>query len=123
MKVVGRSQAAETLSVIADLIHDRWFDIAGVVLDEATRTLRIPFDPIARALASSAQLAPERSQVLEIRRARALQVDDTERVGRYDFDALEWNRETHTVTVRTGVPVTIRVEVDELDVAVLEPYR
>ncbi|HWO87590.1 MAG TPA: hypothetical protein VNL98_00410 [Gemmatimonadales bacterium] len=121
MRVLAHATSPAMLGAINDLIHDRWFEIDGTVFDESARTVRIPFDPIARSAASGAVLTPETIQILEVRRARVLNVHDSERVSRYDFDRIEWDGNANAVLVRTGVPVSIRVEVDEVDVMVLEP--
>ncbi|HWO89894.1 MAG TPA: hypothetical protein VNL98_12185 [Gemmatimonadales bacterium] len=121
MRVLAHATSPEMLGAINDLIHDRWFEINRAVFDENTSTVRIPFDPTVRSTASAATVTPEATLLLEVRRARFLNVQDSERVGRYDFDRIEWDRKTNVVLIRTGVPVSIRVEADDVDVAVLDP--
>jgi hypothetical protein len=65
-------------------------------------------------------LCPAREYVLIIRNVKSYSIQDTEKVGTYDFDVLEFDPSTHRLRVRTNIPITISVVVRDLDIWIEE---
>ena len=91
------------LTLIADVIHDRWFDVDEVVFDGAC--VRVPFKP---------------DWVLEISDVESCQLEESEGVGIYDFNKLVYSEPDGSLTVTTGIPLVFRLTVSGLDVSLSE---
>lgn len=95
----------KSLNVITDVIHDRWFEVDDVAIEEGRKCLRIPFRP---------------DWVLEISEVESYQLEETEGVGRYDFNKFAYSESDRTLMISTGVPLVFRVTVASLDVSLSE---
>lgn len=90
------------LGLVIDAVHDRWFDIDDVQFDAARRCVRIPIEP---------------DWLLEIANVDSLDLEDSERVGKYDLNEIVFSKQRGTLIVTTGIPLTFRMGVSGLDVA------
>lgn len=106
MQQVLRVTDPKSLTVITDVIHDRWFDVDDVMFDEGNNCLRIPFRP---------------DWVLEISNVESYELEETEGVGRYDFNEFTYSESDSALIISTGVPLVFRVAVGGLDVSLSEP--
>ncbi len=112
------------LDEITDAIHDRWFDVEQIDFDRDARILRVFFSDdaepsLVRSLLSKPHADKKaRPRVLEIHNVDSYRIQDTERVGAYDFNKLRYAPGTGTVSVETGVPLEMVVTVSDLEVVV-----
>lgn len=117
---------ARDLEAVTRLIHDHWFEVADTSFDSARRALRVKFRrpsetgerTIRRVLFFRRVRVPVTEWWLEIRNVESHTIRETERIGRYDFNELQFSEPDRTLTVKTGVPLDFRVVVGELDIAV-----
>ena len=58
--------------------------------------------------------------MLSIRNVKSYSIHDTEKVGLYDFNILEFDPSTHRISVRTNIPIGISVAVRDLDIWIEE---
>ena len=98
------ARSVRELPSLVDLIHDEWFDIADIRIDTRAHEVTIPFCSTPRRLV--------------VRRARELQLDDTEGVDRYDLNTVTYEREREQIIIHTGVPLHLVVLVEGLEVVV-----
>lgn len=117
MKTMDSDQKASTtqaLDAITRQLHDHWFEVAEVESDPTAGTVTIPF--LARNQPRPGPAWVDR--VLCIGSVRRLRLEDSEHIGKYDFNELRYAPETGVLRVTTGVPLTLEVTVGTLDVAV-----
>ena len=93
-------QSARELASIIDRLHDRWFDLDDIRFDKPSATVTIPF-------------SQDRVQLV-IHDANDLRVDDSENIGTYDFNTITYEPEYRRLSVLTGVPLKLEIEVDTL---------
>jgi hypothetical protein len=129
-----RVRHAQNLRDINRVVHDYWFWTDNVLYDEDTRTLEIRF---GRASWQEDQAAlgrhslklfrwkyPELKEwVLRIANVRSYELTESEGIGRYPFNVLEYSEEDDRLSVRTGIPLRFEVSVDALDIYVRETDR
>jgi len=114
------------LKTVTRRIHDHWFDVADVSNDSARRVLRVKFRrpsetgerTIRRVLFFRRVRVPVTEWWLEIRKVESHTIRETERIGRYDFNELQFSEPDRILSVKTGVPLVFQVVVSELDIAV-----
>ncbi|HSL82622.1 MAG TPA: hypothetical protein VLF66_07580, partial [Thermoanaerobaculia bacterium] len=112
------------LSRINELIHDHWFDLDDVTFDEATSTLEIRFSrPALEAGAPASGWAlfrrvdvPYVASFLRIQHVRSWALEDTERIGSYDFNELRFDEGKLRIKITTGVPLSLSADVERLEV-------
>lgn len=102
------------LDVITHQIHDLWFEVSEVHFDRAAGTLTIPF--VARNQPRAT--AGFEDRWLCIRGVRSVRLEETEGVGRYDFNEFRFAPETGILQLATGIPLRFDVSVTELDISV-----
>lgn len=115
------------LNRINELIHDYWFDLEDVTFDEATSAVQIRFlrPRLGPAEKSSGWSLFRRVDVdyvgsfLRIAQVRSWALEDTERIGSYDFNELRYDQAAHRIQIATGIPLGFHVDVEALDVSVL----
>lgn len=106
--MIIRATDPKQLNDIIDIIHDEWFAVTDVHHDREQRRVRIPF---TRARASDVW-------ILEIMNVDSFVVQESEGIGRYDFNKLAYAPDTGRLTVKTGIPLTAELTVSHLDVSV-----
>ena len=116
------------IPIICDVIHDAWFDVSNIEFDSNTSVLSIEFD---RELKDQSTVV-EKNWMMEKREVPLVQcflnifhvesykIDDTERVGFYDFTTLEYNSDLRCISVITGTPIGIEIRVRHFEVSVVE---
>ncbi|OGR84036.1 MAG: hypothetical protein A2901_03540 [Elusimicrobia bacterium RIFCSPLOWO2_01_FULL_54_10] len=122
---------SNNLPSITDAIHDCWFDKEDIVFHKDSSILEIKFDrevPENRKILKNFLLLkevqiPVIECILRIYHIKTCQITDTEKVGRYDFNKLEYDPNRSQICVRTGVPIDIKVTVNGLRIAVEETGR
>lgn len=117
----------EDIRAANDIIHDCYFDVDDVAFDSQAAILSFKFRrPIPskglalRDFVSSSRTKPARPYMLIIRNVQSYSIQDTEKVGAYDFDVLEFDPSTHRISVRTNIPIAITIVVRDLDIWIEE---
>jgi hypothetical protein len=114
------------LARVTDLIHDCWFDADKIDFRPEQALLTIPFVlPVPERGAILINLGalskirvPYVQSFVEIHNAAGYRLIDDNRIGRYDFNEIRYLEDRCLVTVMTGIPITLEVEVTSLEVAV-----
>src|SRR5215218_7284040 len=60
---------------------------------------------------------------LNIFHVESYKIDDTERVGYYDFTTLEYNSDQRCISIITGTPIGIEIKVRDFEVSVVETTK
>ena len=119
------------LPIIRDVIHDAWFDVSNIEFNSNTSVLSIEFE---RELKDESTVVEknwmmEKIQVplvqcfLNIFQVESYKIDDTERVGSYDFTTLEYNSDLRCISIITGTPIGIEIKVRDFKVSVVETTK
>ena len=119
------------ISSIDDAIHDCWFDVSNIEFDSNTSVLSIEFE---RELKDKSTVVEkkwfvERIEVplvqcfLNIHHVESYKIEDTERVGRYDFTNLDYNSDLRCISIVTATPICIEIKVKEFEVSVVETSK
>lgn len=114
---------ADEINQINDLIHDCWFDINSINTDDNTFKLYFTryLETRKRLLKNSFLFKqfeiPGIECVLEIHEVKSYEISDTEKVQFYDFNELVFDQGTNTILVRTGIPLSIKIEVSSLKIS------
>jgi hypothetical protein len=110
-----------------DIIHDSFFDVDDITFNSQTSVLSFKFRrPIpSKRLALtdfvySSRTKPAHEYMLIIRNVESYSIRDTEKVGTYDFDVLEFDPSTRRISIRTNIPIGISIVVRDLDIWVEE---
>jgi len=114
------------LGRINEVIHDHWFDLDDVTLNEATSILQIEFlrPPLEAGGATSGWSLLRRVEVpyvasfLRVHRVRSWALKDTQRVGTYDFNELRFDQAKQRIQVTTGIPLELYADVEAFEVSV-----
>lgn len=122
-----RIRKNQDLSRINEVIHDYWFDLDDVTFDDATSMLEIRFSrPSVKndAPASGWSLlrrvkVPYVESFLRIHQVRGWALEDTERIGSYDFNELRFDEGKQQIQITTGVPLGLHADVEGLEVSVV----
>jgi len=121
----------EQIPLICDVIHDAWFDVSNIEFDSNTSVLSIEFE---RELTDESTVVEktwmmEKREVplvqcfLNIFHVESYEIDDTERVGSYDFTTLEYNSVLRSISIITGTPIGIEIKVRDFEVSVVETTK
>jgi len=110
---VVRATNLDDLTRVNELLHDRWFDLADVTFQEGDSSLTIEFsDSAGDDIDGGDRL------MLAIHHVESYCVEDTQRIGRYDFNVIRYDASQRTVTVLTGIPCVLWAVVRRLDIVV-----
>lgn len=126
MGVEVRITRGSELRRINEIIHDYWFDLDDVMFDEPASMLEIRFSrpslrtdlPASRWLLLRRVEVPYVESFLRIHHARGWALEDTERIGSYDFNELRFDERKQRIQITTGVPLSLSVDVARLEVSV-----
>ena len=113
---------------IDDVIHDAWFDVSDIEFDSKASVLHIEFE---RELKDKSTVVEKTMFVkkievplvqcfLNIHHVESYKIDDTERVGRYDFTNLAYNSDLRCISILTATPIGIEIKVSDFEVSVVE---
>ena len=129
MNVINMHATTEgQLRMINDLIHDKWFDVDDVEHDESRRRVKVivldvfASSSISRAFRDTGLSEKGTRGTLIIDHCRALRIDDTEEIGRYDINRLRYEAAGGTLTLETNTPLGFQLDVDALDVSLVADH-
>ena len=119
------------IPVITDVIHDAWFDVSNIEFDANTSVLSIEFE---RQLKDESTVVEKNWMMKKIEvplvqcflkffHVESYKIDDTERVGSYDFTNLEYNSDEKSISIITGTPIGIEIKVRDFEVSVVETNK
>lgn len=114
----------DELNQINDLIHDCFFDIDRITVDNNTcilyftRYLVSRKKPIKRWFLFKQYETPGLECILEIHEVKSYSIKDTQKVRFYDLNELIFDQKTNMILVRTGIPVSIKIEVSSFKISV-----
>ena len=112
------------VAAVNEAIHDYWFDVDRITFDASASTLSLPFPrPPAGAVDKHVFVSRKHDEgnvesVLRIKRVRRWRIEDTNKVGYYDFNELRYDPGKKVIRITTGIPILIEIEVERLEVAV-----
>jgi hypothetical protein len=117
MGELAKATSVDQLKRINELIHDRWFDVEDVTFDAHNRVLAVRF----RDRPDEELLAPKSGSAYELRmhHVEKYQVEDSQQIGRYDFNVIRYDAAERKITVVTGIPCTFWAVVRKLEVRVV----
>jgi hypothetical protein len=119
------------IPIIRDLIHDAWFDVSNIEFDSNTSVLSIEFERKLRDESTVVEKnwmmkkieVPLVQCFLNILHVESYKINDTERVGFYDFSTLEYNSDLRRLSIITGTPIGIEIKVRDFEVSVVETAK
>jgi hypothetical protein len=118
------AKRTDDLEAINDLIHDSFFEVDDITFDSQASILNFKFElptlPSGRGLKEfiySSKTSPGVECLLKIHNVEKYSIDDTEKVGRYDFNIIEFDAPARVVCIRTNIPIGIRILVSELEIS------
>lgn len=94
-------------------IHDMWFSVDDLRIDEARQELVIPLRPKPKSTAQ---------KVLVVPNARAIRVTDSEHIGLYDINYVKVLWPERVLSIRGNIPIRVDIEADDPCDAHVEPY-
>lgn len=128
MKIIASVKGPSRLGDIGDVIHDSWFELEDLTFEPKTSTLSIKFTRLS--VESSRMLnqgwllkrweIPIIDCYLHVHNVENYEIRDTEKVGTYNFNDLEYDPNRKQITITTGIPIGIQITVREVEVVVVE---
>jgi hypothetical protein len=103
--------SATQLGGLLNLIHDRWFNVEQVVFDKERKTVALHLERKKTKLRDDSK----DGITLLIKNAEALAIHDTEKVGDYDVNEVQFDVASNCVIITGGIPITIEVKVTALN--------
>lgn len=104
------------LAAVTRQLHDLWFEVAEFRSDRVRGTVLVPILAAHQPRPS----AEFRDRWLRIGRVQEMKLEESERVGRYDFGEFRYSPRAALLELRTGIPLTFELSVSRLDMAVLD---
>ena len=105
------------LGDLLNLVHDRWFDVERIALDNERKTVALRLEKKKANLAKGSKDGIG----LLIKDAEALTINDTEKVRDYDLNEIKFDATNGRLIITGGIPITIEVKVTALNVEVVNP--
>lgn len=112
---------------IFDIIHDCWFDLNDITYNQDPSELIIKFEKeiVEKCISDSRKkcfLKMHKNPIvecfLEFHDVINYELMDDEKIGRYDFNTLEFDDEKKVIRVLTGVPLDFLIEVNNFKITV-----
>jgi len=116
----------EQLDDVIKFIHDCWFSINNLVFDKENFVVRIYFEK--ECIGSALEIwhffflkrmeIPIVECILNIHDTVGYDIEDTEKVDRYDFNELYFDKQSGLLSVNTGIPLKLNIKVKRLNITV-----
>ena len=116
---------ADEIMQLNAAIHDCWFDIEKVSFKNDTlkffftRYLEIEKDVKKKFLFFKKYELLGVECILQIHEVKAYEIIDTEKVQYYDFNELFFDSVDNIISICTGVPITIKINVFSLKISLI----
>jgi hypothetical protein len=106
------------LKTIVDVIHDWWFDLDKIRFDPDTSTLSIPFSEQIDDDHKTESKNTKENLLLQIKHVQKYQINDTEKIGTYDFNEIEYDEDKNRLNITTGVPLGFEIYISGFEIIV-----
>ncbi len=124
-ETISISHPDEAEKIIAT-IHDCWFDVDRINHDQNSSELIIQFEKeMSEKHSSDGQrffLKKIQTPIVEcslrIFHAIGYEIKDEKRVGKYDFNTLEYDDVNNILRITTGIPLGFQVRIDAFEITV-----
>jgi hypothetical protein len=121
---------AQDLHLVTAALHDDLLDLDTLVYDVANGVVTVAVwrqqnrgtGAVWLPVKDGDQRHSERALVT-VEHVWRCDVSDTQRVGRYDIDRFEYDGSGKKLTIRTGIPLSLRLLVNDLSVSVASQRR
>lgn len=118
------------IEAINDLIHDGWFDTSAILFDTASSVLKVPFESelwrkgelLRKRLYSWPRLGFAKVKVpgvLRIEHVWDYILEESEHIGRYDFNQIVYIPAISLIKVETNIPLRFEIKVRILSISVM----
>lgn len=123
MGMILQIDSPDFIDAVNDIIHDCWFAVEEISFDALASRLTIPFEyetcaATSRELLRQARSVERRPGILQFDNVLSYVLEDTERVGRYDFNRIQYRSDQRVVEVITNIPLRLAIQVGTFHVAV-----
>jgi hypothetical protein len=110
------------LPALIERVHDFWLDADAIQFNsqDSVVTIRYLKEIKPSSLFGSRARFPAEECFLRIHDATSLSVQDTKKIRFYDINTVTYDSASRCVQITTGVPITIRVLVNALDITIEE---
>jgi hypothetical protein len=111
------------LGSVHDMIHDCFFDVEDISFDPTTSVLSFRFRRPASGhswsnFVAGSTTSPAIAYYLRIHHVESYSINDTRKIGTYDFNVLKYNTSTRCITVLTNIPIDIQIIVRDFELSV-----
>ena len=106
-----RISEPQELVRIVDEVHDKFFDVEALRANLAGSVLTIQVAPKKEDLSGSRGAR----ELLTIRQVKRIEIDDSEKVGFYDINEIEFDAADSCIKITGGIPIELRVFVEKFD--------
>ena len=93
-----RTVSQSSLAALLDAVHDRWFDLADVRIDDRTEAVTLHL--------GDSKHGPFHRE-LTVKPVSALDVQDEAHIGLYDLDSVRVNQVKKEIVVTSGFPLKL----------------
>ena len=90
---------------ITDAIHDCWFDLNEIQFDKDKSILLIPYEVKKKEGPLKTPKESKTNYLLQIKNVKDYKINDTEKIGSYDFNKIEYYEDKNQIIITTGVPL------------------
>lgn len=120
------AEASDELGIITDFVHDCWFDLDSVKHDQNLGTITVTFKKlivIPQTRLNKWSFFKRRKTIeryfnLEVAHTKEYEINDTEKVGMYDFIEVKYNKDEKEVVILTGIPLDFHVRVEQFKISI-----
>ena len=97
-------------NMIADMIHDRFFDVESIRRDEDGGYLEMSYfkDDACKTVGGK----------ISFRHVADMKLIDTEKVRCYDLNFIDWDEEKNKIELVTGIPLTFEITATKFEMTV-----
>ena len=111
------ASSGSDLGALNDRLHDTWFAVSEVIWDQLSRTVSIHAGPSTRE-----SDARHDSLLLVIGGVSSCNIEDQQKIDRYDIDQVQYDASRGKLRVLTTIPTRFECEVTSLSLSlVVEP--
>lgn len=126
MTIIAKFNDPKNLSQLNDFVHDCWFEIEDIELDQSTRTASIRFLKedlnetriIKKCLFLRKGVVPVIEYLLVIHDVVDYSLHDTEGIGRYDFNKVTYDPHHQRLAIITAIPLDLEFTVSEFRITI-----
>jgi hypothetical protein len=115
--IIGIKNPSEIIKII-DAIHDCWFDINEIQFDKDKAILSIPYKVDIKDDRLKATKKPNASYLLQIKNVKNYFLHDTEKIGCYDFNKIEYDKDKKFIHITTGVPLKLTIYIFDFEIII-----